>query len=85
MIPEEEADNFNVFLDCLSVAVVTALTPPDAKKRGKKRAVKGRKNEIKSIERPDTGTSGFEDDAAELSEFVQVCYHHVTNRGGLSR
>lgn len=71
MIPEAEANNFNVFLDCLSVAVVAALTPA-GKRRGKKGSVKGRKNVKTPVQRSDEATSGSDDDAAELSEFVQV-------------
>lgn len=67
MIPENERDNFEAFRDCLSISVIERLAPSTKKKR-----VKGRKNEIKPVAKVVNGDEG-EADAAELSEFTEVC------------
>lgn len=72
MIPANEAAGFDSFADCLSTTVIARLAPDTGKR---KRAVKGRKNEIKPImpiAHPEDDTLG---DAGELSEFVQVRQH----------
>lgn len=69
MVAGNESSGFDNFADCLSTTVIARLAPDTSKR---KRAVKGRKNEIKpvaSIPQPDGGELG---DAGELSEFVQV-------------
>jgi hypothetical protein len=66
MIPEDEVENFNIFIDSFSASVVECL---DSGKRVKKRSTKGRKNEIKSTEPSNTRD---EDNSADLSDFVQV-------------
>ncbi len=71
MIPEDELANHAVFLDCLSVSVVSSLAPA-TKKTTKKRAGKGRKNEIKPVEKADGNALDDGNDAAELSEFIEV-------------
>lgn len=79
MIAEEERDNFDVFLDCLSVVIVTKLSVP-SKTSGKKRGGKGRKNEIKPVAQD-------ESNAADLSEFVEVhdsTRYHVLHLGVLT-
>ena len=68
MIPENETSSFDTFADCLSTTVIARLAPDT----GKKRKVKGRKNEIKpttAVAQPSSDELG---DAGELSEFVQV-------------
>lgn len=68
MIPENETSSFDTFADCLSTTVIARLAPDT----GKKRKVKGRRNEIKpaaSVTQPGSDELG---DAGELSEFVQV-------------
>lgn len=68
MIPENETSCFDTFADCLSTTVIAKLAPDT----GKKRKVKGRRNEIKptaAVAQPNSDELG---DAGELSEFVQV-------------
>ncbi|KAI6889810.1 hypothetical protein KC318_g14825 [Hortaea werneckii] len=67
MIPENETSSFDIFADCLSTIVIARLAPDP----GKKRKVKGRRNEIKpaaAVNQPGSDELG---DAGELSEFVQ--------------
>ncbi|KAI7526366.1 hypothetical protein KC331_g17004 [Hortaea werneckii] len=67
MIPENETSCFDTFADCLSTTVIARLAPDT----GKKRKVKGRRNEIKptaAVTQPGSDELG---DAGELSEFVQ--------------
>lgn len=72
MVPDDEIANSEIFLDCLSATVVAGLAP-STKKAPKKRAVKGRKNEINPVEQSTTHqVAAGENDAAELSDFVQV-------------
>ncbi|KAK5172883.1 uncharacterized protein LTR77_003004 [Saxophila tyrrhenica] len=68
MIPDDEQNNFDIFLDCLSATIVASLSPSN-KKGQRKRAVKGRKNEIKAVIQD--ATEKQENDAAELGEFVE--------------
>lgn len=67
MIPEDEVSNFETFKDCLSTSVISRLAPDS----GKKRAIKGRKNEIKPVAKVAPSENG-ESDAAELAEFIEV-------------
>lgn len=73
MIPPEEESNFETFRDCLSTVLIERLAPATAKPKKK---VKGRKTEIKPVVRDDEG-KGDEADAAELSEFTEVCIPDV--------
>ena len=68
MIPENETSSFDTFADCLSTTVIAKLAPDT----GKKRKVKGRKNEIKPAAVTAPPGSHELGDAGELSEFVQV-------------
>lgn len=77
MIPDVEIVNHEVFLDCLSATVVASLAP-NAKKVPRKRAVKGRKNEIiPVVQSTPQEQVDEENDAVELSDFVQVCASKV--------
>lgn len=64
MIPDAETDNYEAFRDCLSELVISKLSGSAEKKR----RIKGRKNEIKRVERPaeQEGAS----DAEELGDFI---------------
>jgi hypothetical protein len=73
MIPPEEEPNFETFRDCLSTVLIERVAPAIAKP---KKRVKGRKNEIKPVVRATDGEEG-ETDAAELSEFTEVCRIYV--------
>jgi hypothetical protein len=73
MIPPEEEPNFETFRDCLSTVLIERVAPATAKP---KKRVKGRKNEIKPVVRATDGEEG-ETDAAELSEFTEVCRIYV--------
>jgi hypothetical protein len=73
MIPPEEEPNFETFRDCLSTVLIERIAPATAKP---KKRVKGRKNEIKPVVRATDGEEG-ETDAAELSEFTEVCRIYV--------
>lgn len=70
MIPDDEIANYEAFRDCLSDLVISKLSP-SADKAKKKRAVKGRKNEIKPVVRPAEEVAAS--DAADLGEFIDVC------------
>jgi hypothetical protein len=69
MISANESSGLEAFRDALSGTVIARLTP-ETKKREK--AVKGRKNEIKPVVRDANGEGNGLDDAAELSDFVEV-------------
>lgn len=75
MIPASEQDNFEVFRDCLSTAVIDRLAPSVVKKK----RVKGRKNEIKPVAKVANGETDGEADAVELSDFTEV---RAQNRHG---
>nr|POE98271.1 uncharacterized protein yisb [Quercus suber] len=71
MIPASESANFKIFRDSLSTLVIGRLAPSSSSQGAtKKRAVKGRKNEIKPVVRTQEETG--EEQGAELSEFVEV-------------
>ena len=69
MVVEDERENFEAFLDCLSSSVIARLTPA-AKKGPKKRNAKGRKNEIKPVVDQNLEADG--QDTGELSDFIEV-------------
>lgn len=69
MIPEEESTNFDIFKDCLSTSVISRLAPDSGKK---KRASKGRKNEIKPVAKVASAEGSVGSDAVELAEFIEV-------------
>lgn len=64
----DETSNFEIFRDCLSTAIIERLAPTTSKPKKK---IKGRKNEIKPVAK--TSEDAGEADAAELSEFTEVC------------
>lgn len=64
-----EGPNFEAFRDALSTTVIVLLAPNPSKK---KRAVKGRKREIKHVTQAAESMNGDLNDAAELSDFVEV-------------
>ena len=70
MIPEDEVTNYEIFRDCVSELVISKLSR-GADKHKRKRAVKGRKNEIKPVVRPVQEVE--QTDAEELGEFIEVC------------
>jgi len=67
MIPEAETDNYEAFRDCLSELVISRLSNTSEKRR----KIKGRKNEIKRVERPAEQETAS--DAEELGDFIDVC------------
>ncbi|TKA42679.1 hypothetical protein B0A54_07522 [Friedmanniomyces endolithicus] len=69
MIQDAEITSFEAFQDSLSTKVIAKLAPDP--KRSRKRAVKGRKNEIKPVVKTPTNDDNGED-AGELSDFVEV-------------
>ncbi len=69
MIQDAEITSFEAFQDSLSTTVIAKLAPDP--KRSRKRAVKGRKNEIKPVVKTPTNDDNGED-AGELSDFVEV-------------
>lgn len=68
MIPDNETQNYETLRDCLSELLIAKLSP-QADKPKRKRAVKGRKNEIKPVSRPVPEDGS---DAADLSETIEV-------------
>lgn len=67
MIATDELDNFEVFRDCLSTSVIARLVPASTKS-SKKRASRGRKNEVKPVAKCEDER---ENDVTELSEFIE--------------
>jgi hypothetical protein len=65
------ADNYDILKDCLSTMIIEKLTPSSARPV-KKRTSKGRKNEIKPVERPPPSEVEVENDVAELGDFTEV-------------
>jgi hypothetical protein len=72
MIQDNEIGSFEAFQDSLSTTVIAKLAPRPT--RNKKKAIKGRKNEIKPVAKvaESNGEYGDSNDAAELSDFVEV-------------
>ncbi|TKA43656.1 hypothetical protein B0A54_05439 [Friedmanniomyces endolithicus] len=66
MIPDDEIASFEAFRDSVSTTVIARLAPSPNGSR--KRAVKGRKNEIKPVVKAQTNDDDG-DDAGELSDF----------------
>ncbi|KAK5113502.1 hypothetical protein LTR62_003371 [Meristemomyces frigidus] len=68
MITDNELATFEAFQDNLSTTVIARLSPTSGK-GARKKAIKGRKNEIKPVTRvADNG----EGDAAELEDFIEA-------------
>ena len=71
MLKDDEVASFEIFADCLSTTVIAKLAPNAGK--GPRKRVKGRKNEIKPVIQK-TSSEDDLDNAAELGDFVQVCF-----------
>lgn len=69
MVADNEVENYENFRDCVSELLISRLSISGDKTK-KKRAVKGRKNEIKPVSRP---LQSEAEDAAELGETIEVC------------
>ncbi|KAK1084353.1 hypothetical protein LTR33_002710 [Friedmanniomyces endolithicus] len=74
MIQDAEITSFEAFQDSLSTTVIAKLAPDP--KRSRKRAVKGRKNEIKPVVKTPTNDDNGED-AGELSDFVEFLAEEI--------
>jgi hypothetical protein len=74
MVPESGSSNFQTFRDCISTSIIEKLAPDNGQKGGgKKRKVKGRKNEIKPVMRTVEDQEAEAARAAEeVGEFVEV-------------
>ena len=70
MIPEDEIANYEDFRDCVSELLISRLSGTADKK--KKKATKGRKNEIKPVIKPEQGQEDNDALAAELGETIEV-------------
>lgn len=78
MIAEDETANYEDFRDCVSELLISRLSGTADKK--KKKATKGRKNEIKPVSRPDQDQEDNDALAADLGETIEVCPDlHVIN------
>ncbi|GAB7361374.1 hypothetical protein MBLNU230_g1429t1 [Neophaeotheca triangularis] len=71
MIPDDENNNFDIFRDCLSTAIIEKLAPVNSKPSSRKRGGKGRKNEIKPAAPVVSAEEQQENDAAELADFIE--------------
>jgi hypothetical protein len=71
MIPEDEIANYEDFRDCVSELLISRLSGTAEKK--KKKASKGRKNEIKPVSKPEQGQEDNDALAADLGETIEVC------------
>ena len=71
MIPEDEIANYEDFRDCVSELLISRLSGTADKK--KKKASKGRKNEIKPVIKPEQGQEDNDALAADLGETIEVC------------
>lgn len=68
MLADDEIQNYETFRDCVSELLISKLSP-SAEQTKRKRAHKGRKNEIKPVSRPAVDES---DEAADLSDTIEV-------------
>jgi hypothetical protein len=67
---DSASGNYDILKDCLSTMIIEKLSPTDT--RPSKKRAKGRKNEIKPVERPAPTEAEVESDVAELGEFTEV-------------
>ena len=71
MLANDKTDNLVVFRDCLGTALIEKFAPTN-EKMPKKRAGKGRQNEIKPISKVGPGQDDQSNNTAELSDFIEV-------------
>jgi hypothetical protein len=71
MIPEDEIANYEDFRDCVSELLISRLSGTADKK--KKKATKGRKNEIKPVTKSEQGQEDNDALLADLGETIEVC------------
>jgi hypothetical protein len=71
MIPGDEIANYEDLRDCVSELLISKLSGTADKK--KKKASKGRKNEIKPVSKPEQGQEDNDALAADLGETIEVC------------
>ena len=71
MISEDEIANYEDLRDCVSELLISRLSGTAVKK--KKKASKGRKNEIKPVVKPEQGQEDNDALAADLGETIEVC------------
>ncbi|KAK4552755.1 hypothetical protein LTR86_010089 [Recurvomyces mirabilis] len=78
MIADSEAGSFEAFQDSLSTTVIARLSPKTGK-GGRKKAIKGRKNEIKPVIKvsSDAADGSNEGDASELGEFIEFLAEEI--------
>lgn len=69
MIPDDEISNFEAFRECVSNVLIQKLAIQPAKP---KKRIKGRKNEIKPVERVEAENGDITNDAEELGDFIAV-------------
>lgn len=79
MIPEDEIANYEDFRDCVSELLISRLSGTADKR--KKKASKGRKNEIKPVIKPEQGQEDNDALAADLGETIEVCQYVFVNGG----
>lgn len=75
MISEDEIANYEDFRDCVSELLISRLSGTADKK--KKKATKGRKNEIKPVSKPVSKPEQDQENSdalvADLGETIEVC------------
>ena len=75
MISEDEIANYEDFRDCLSELLISRLSGTADKK--KKKATKGRKNEIKPVSKPEQDQENSDALVADLGETIEVCLNSL--------
>lgn len=70
MIAEDEVPNFDIFLDCLSAALITKLTQPRAKPKKRRGSKVGNKTD-KPLDEVESDSKDGQN-AEDLKEFVEV-------------
>jgi predicted choloylglycine hydrolase len=79
MIAQDEMSNYEDFRDCVSELLISRLSGTCSNTATKrKKATKGRKNEIKPVIRgPDEEKTENESLAADLGETIEVCVGYL--------
>ena len=70
MISEDEIANYEDFRDCVSELLISRLSGTADKK--KKKATKGRKNEIKPVSKPEQDQENSDALVTDLGETIEV-------------